>query len=68
MDNLLNEIRDYCDRVGIKPTTFGVYAAGDGKLVKRLESGGQCLPRTVERIRAYIADNPAVSPQSSDAA
>lgn len=59
MDELLREIEGYCERVGCRETTFGTYAVGDGKFVKRLRRGGQCLPRTADAARAYMAAHPA---------
>ena len=58
MDDLLIEIETYCSAVGIKPTTLGRYAVNDGGFVSRLEAGGQCLPRTAQKVRAYMAANP----------
>jgi hypothetical protein len=58
MNDLLNEIRAFCAAIGIKPTTFGLRAVNDGGFVPRLESGGECLPRTAEKVRAYMRANP----------
>ena len=58
MDDLVDEIRQYCAAAGIRPTTFGAYAVGDGKLIRRLEAGGEIMPRTTRKIRAFIAENP----------
>lgn len=68
MDDLLTEIKDYCARVGIKTSTFGRYVVGDGKLVSRLEAGNQIMPRTMERVRAYMRDNPekALRPKAKE--
>lgn len=67
---LVADIRAYCAAVQaaggrIQPSTLGSYAVGDARFVARLEGGGQCLPRTMARVRQYMADNP---PQRRDAA
>ena len=53
-DTLLSQIRDFCERSGMKPTVFGLKAVNDGKLVRRLEEGRECLPRTTARIIRFI--------------
>lgn len=58
MQPLIDEIRAYCERRGMKVTTFGAYAVGDSKFIGRLEGGGQCLPTTVQKIESYMAENP----------
>lgn len=70
IDALLNESREYCAARGISLTTLGLYACDDSKLFARLESGGQCMPRTIERVRKYMAEHwpdglvvpPSISP------
>ncbi|MEC9432137.1 MAG: hypothetical protein VYD87_04440 [Pseudomonadota bacterium] len=39
----------------------------DGKLFARLQSGGQCLPRTMDRVRAYMAANPPAEAEAPEA-
>lgn len=58
IQQFIDDAKSYCDAVGIKPSTLGQYAVADNTLFSRLESGGQCLPRTIERVRAYMAANP----------
>lgn len=63
ISDLLAEIRAYCAAVQaaggrIQPSTFGNYAVGDARFVARLEAGGQCLPRTMARVRQYMAKHP----------
>jgi hypothetical protein len=58
MNDLIKDIRTFCTAAGIKPTTFGLRAVNDGGFVPRLDAGGQCLPRTVEKVRAYMRANP----------
>jgi len=64
MEKLISEIKAYCAARGISAGTFGSYAVRDGKFMDRLERGGQCLPKTVDQVRAYMASNPA--PQTGD--
>jgi hypothetical protein len=59
MEQLLTEIRTYCLARDITLATFGAYAVGDGKFCARIDAGGECLPRTAKRARAYMRDNPA---------
>lgn len=58
MEQFLNECLAYCEARDMKRSTFGTYAAGDGKFLQRIEDGGQCLPNTMERVRAYMIANP----------
>ena len=52
---LLTDIKDFlAENPEIAASTFGRKAANDGKLVARLESGGQVLPTTKEKIEGYI--------------
>lgn len=64
MSALLEEISDYCVRASTAPSTFGRRAVGDPSFVSRLQSGGECLPRTMEKVRAYMRANP---PQATEA-
>ena len=56
-DQLLNEIADYCRRVGMAESTFGRRAVNDGKLVSRLRIGGRVTMETVERVRTFMTDH-----------
>jgi hypothetical protein len=69
MEQFLKECLDYCEARGLKHSTFSTYAAGDGKFLQRIEDGGQCLPSTMERVRSYMAANPAtaIEPQAGAA-
>lgn len=58
METLIKEIIAYCEAKGITPGTFGSYALNDGKFFGRITDSGECLPRTMERARAYMRDNP----------
>jgi hypothetical protein len=59
MTALIQLIDDYCFKTGMKPSTLGFHAVGDGKFVARLRQGGRCWPETEAKVRAYIEANPA---------
>lgn len=61
MEKLIKEITAYCTAKGISPATFGSYALRDGKFFGRITKGGECLPKTVERARAYMRENPVMA-------
>jgi hypothetical protein len=52
---LLAEIAAFCERSSMSAATFGKQAMGDPRFVYDIRSGRQCLPRTVEKARAFIA-------------
>jgi len=56
--HLISEAEAYCALAGIKLATLGYYATNDTRLFARLNSGGECLPRTMEKVRAYMLANP----------
>ena len=56
-EQLLREISDFCRQTGLAESTFGRRAVNDGKLAARLRNGGRITTDTVERIRAFIAQN-----------
>jgi len=56
---LLQEISDYCRQTGLAESTFGRRAVNDGKLASRLRNGGRITTDTLDRIRAYMAENRA---------
>ena len=59
-ETLLREISDYCRKAGVAESTFGRLAVNDGKFVNRLREGGRITTSTLERVRSFIADNPAL--------
>ena len=67
IEEFISEAKRYCDAAGIKLSTLGQYAVTDNSLFARLESGGQCLPRTMTKVRDYMAANPPVK-NEADAA
>ena len=60
---LLQEISDYCRRIGMAESTFGRLAVNDGKFVNRLKFGGRITTETLARVRTYIAQH---APHGSD--
>ena len=58
---LLRDIAEYCRRAKMAESTFGRHAVNDGKLVSRLRLGGRVTIDTVERVRAFIAREPAAA-------
>jgi hypothetical protein len=58
-EDLIEEIAGYCRRVGMAESTFGRRAVNDGKFVSRLRYNGSVTPATVERVRAFIEQDPA---------
>lgn len=65
-ETLLQEISDYCRRVGIAESTFGRRAVNDGKLANRLRYGGRVTLETVERVHAFMhANNGEHAPNGS---
>jgi SAM-dependent methyltransferase len=56
---LLQEISDYCRQTGLAESTFGRRAVNDGKLANRLRNGGRITTDTLDRIRAFMAENRA---------
>ncbi len=61
---LLQEISEYCRQTGLAESTFGRRAVNDGKLASRLRHGGRITTETLDRIRAFMANNraPAARP------
>jgi len=71
---LLAEISDYCRQTGLAESTFGRRAVNDGKLASRLRNGGRITTDTLDRIRAFMAENrasmagrPALIPRAHEA-
>jgi hypothetical protein len=54
---LLQEISEYCRQTGLAESTFGRRAVNDGKLASRLRHGGRITTETLDRIRAFMANN-----------
>jgi len=58
-EHLLSEIAAFCRHAGIAESTFGRRVVNDGKFVSRLRYGGRITTQTLERVRSFIARNPA---------
>ena len=56
-EQILQEISDFCRQRGLAESTFGRRAVNDGKLASRLRNGGRITTDTLERIRAFMANN-----------
>jgi hypothetical protein len=56
-DAILREISDFCRVTGLAESTFGRRAVNDGKLANRLRNGGRITTDTLDRIRAFMAEN-----------
>lgn len=54
---LLKEISEFCRATGLAESTFGRRAVNDGKLAARLRNGGRITTDTLDRIRAFMAEN-----------
>lgn len=67
-DDLLGAITAYAAAVGLSPSTICLRAVGNPHLPKRLRAGGQCLPRTADKVRAYMKANPPKSAEQGEAA
>lgn len=65
MEALLKKIDLFLTKHGISETTFGNRAVSDTNFVSRLRSGGECLPRTEQKViafmKAYKPKKPKVS-------
>lgn len=65
IDDLITDIEQYCERNGIKETTFGFRCVNDGKLVSRLRKGKTLTLPTLRQIEKYIASTPVTNEQVS---
>jgi SAM-dependent methyltransferase len=59
--DLLEEISEFCRASGLAESTFGRAAINDGKLVARLRNGGRITTDTLDRLRAFMTNNHAMS-------
>lgn len=60
MEQFLKEVRDYAAAIGVQPSTVVQRAAGMGGAKWSRWVAGDSSPtlRTVDKVRAYIAENP----------
>jgi hypothetical protein len=56
---LLAKIRAFLAKSGMGPSYFGYLAANDGKLVDRLEAGGEVTLAKASQILRFIEDREA---------
>jgi len=55
-EDLLAEIDAYLEKYEMAPSAFGRLVMNDGHFVTRIRAGGQVLSRTVDRVRAFMAN------------
>jgi hypothetical protein len=55
LEEVLQEISDFCRANGIAESTFGRLAVNDGKLAARLRDGRSVTTSTVDRLRQFMA-------------
>ena len=60
--SILDGIRAYLARRGMSEHRFGMEAVGDHKLVARLRSGAGITLTNIEKVEAYMRDNPVPVP------
>lgn len=53
-ETLLTDIEAFLADTGMGANYFGKQACGNSELVGRLRAGRQVLPRTIERVRAFM--------------
>ena len=58
-EEFLDEIGRYCREAGLAESTFGRLAVNDGKFVARIRDGGRITAHTLDRVRGFMAENPA---------
>lgn len=70
MEQFLDDIKTYADAVGRSPQHILRQAVGASWLQWAAWAGGQSSPtlHTVDKIRKYMANNPASAPVAEDAA
>jgi hypothetical protein len=65
---LILEIETFASSKGVAPATVTSRAVGNSRLYHRLKNGKSCTLNVVDRLRKYMADNPAPAPVAEDAA
>ena len=51
---LLQELTSFMVRYGVSDSTFGLFAIGDGHLIRRIRDGKRIRRSTVLRIRKFM--------------
>lgn len=57
-ETILAELEEYCERVGLKPSTVCVRALNDSRYVKRHHRRLEVLDRDAEKLRQYMVNHP----------
>jgi len=65
---LILEIETFASSKGVAPATVTSRAVGNSRLYHRLKNGKSCTLDVADRLRKYMADNPAPAPIAEDAA
>lgn len=66
--SLIDEIRDYCALANIEPSTLGLRALGNSRIVDRIGRRMERLETDEEKLRSYMAANPPkVQPEAGAA-
>lgn len=65
---LISEIETFASSKGVAPATVTSRAVGNSRLYKRLKSGKSCTLGVADRLRSYMADNPASNNTLEDSA
>lgn len=58
-DQFRSEVEEYLTATDMKPTQFGVAALKDPGFVFELRTGRSPTLKTIDRVRAWMAENPA---------
>jgi hypothetical protein len=72
--SLIDEIRDYCQLANIEPSTLGLRALGNSRILERIGRRLERLEIDAHKLRAYMAANPPsvaaepTTPSEEDAA
>ena len=68
--HLILEIETFASLRGVAPATVTSRGVGNSRLYHRLKDGKSCTLDVAERLRQYMADNPAPcsAPPAEDAA
>ncbi len=58
LDKFIEEIEEYCHRMQMAKSTFGLKVVNDGKLISRLKDGKGITLANVNKIQEYMLNNP----------
>ncbi|MEM1345630.1 MAG: hypothetical protein AAGI34_13770 [Pseudomonadota bacterium] len=54
--DLILEIEGFCEAFSMAPSRLGSKALGDPSFVRNLLDGRECLPRTLRKVRKFMAE------------